>query len=230
MIYTYKDYYTIETDDRSVKINGNNVPLKRRLFLSFGNQVLLDKTSEELKQISKLEIKALGGELWPSVADFLNDAVVGIDRDQVAYMLDGMDKRTRVYLEAVKKNIGLEEVLSGEVLPDIDVTKEYSLGYIWGNASPVECGKDNDGKWWATFGYRADIDVAIEERYQFDRKPTKHKVLTARLIDNIETKFAIHTMVPVFRCWECGLETHWLNVDGNLEKKWENFKGLYCGC
>lgn len=141
------------------------------------------------------------------------------------------DERTKKYLDAVKKNIGLTKVEHGYdgFLPKDKIQLSHK---IWLNINgDVEVG-EVDGQWLAEYSYRTDIDDYDICTYFFDKKPTKKNILTAKLLEDIEFYFNYHGWNKnTFTCWECGSkDVNWLDIEGNLETKWDQFKEKYCGC
>lgn len=225
--------YEIEIENRNVMIDGKPAPMKSRVVFVFGNEELrakLHAARAERRNLPDAEIEAMGGESWNSTADFLRDALK-IDPHTVAYMIDGMDKRTRAYLSAIEKRIGLVGVEFSE--EGVELKREYTLPSPWGNVDQIECGKDADGAWWAQFGYRADIDSVLVESYKFNRKPTGNMVETARAVNETRNGFNAERLSPEFGCWECGATRHWLDIAGedlSLEKRVGLLEEKYCGC
>ncbi len=141
------------------------------------------------------------------------------------------DKRVTAYLTTVKQNIGFIDSKFEEEGEGIKFDKVEIIP-IWFNASDIEIGKDNQDRWVAEFSQRTDIDSYVVIDFIFNRKPTKKMIQTANLSHEIETYFNIHGWENnSFTCWECGIKTnHWLDIEGDLETKWNNFKDRYCGC
>lgn len=138
------------------------------------------------------------------------------------------DERTEKYLDAVKRNIGLIEVKHGYDEERFDVQAEYR---IWINANSVEVGQLEDGRWVAQYSRRTDIDDYDIVKMYFKKKPNKDDIITANLIDDIEFHFEFEGYDKVkFQCWECGHEKHWLDIPGDINQKWSNYKDQYCGC
>lgn len=142
-----------------------------------------------------------------------------------------MDDRTEKYINKCKENIGFvssdcgwEEGFNGE--PDFKLK-------IWLNAtgSGYTDVKKVENEWIAQTCFRIDIDDYCIEIFRFNKKPTEKMILTAQLIDEIENTLTHKPLLAVFDCWECGRETHWLDINADsLENKWEGLKENYCGC
>lgn len=77
----------------------------------------------------------------------------------------------------------------------------------------TEVGKTEDSQWIAQTICLMDDDFAVIKMY-FDHKPTARDLETAFAVRNFERR-----PVEVFRCWECGHLTHWLEFPGAIEMK-----------
>ena len=138
------------------------------------------------------------------------------------------DKRTLKYLESCKNNNGLINIKHGHDGEKFETQLSYQ---IWANLTGggIEVGKLQDGNWVAEYSYRCGIDDYVIVDLYFENKPTKKNILTVNLIEKIEEYFNWNGWHNVtFECWECGAKTHWLDVPGSLEEKWECFKERYC--
>lgn len=77
---------------------------------------------------------------------------------------------------------------------------------------------------------RTDIDDYNIARYYFNKKPTENTVRTIEKLIELDYLFFIGQCKPVYICWECGRETHWLDIEGDLDEKISALKERYCGC
>jgi len=195
---------------------------QKSLYISFRNQKKL-YLSENLETPIEIEhanmlVKDLYPEKWEEVKANYNDP------------------RTDKYIEQTKKNIGLLDIKHGwdSHLPKDQI--EFGLD-IWINltgSGKVDCGKLEDGRWVAQFARRTDIDDYDICAMFFEKEPTKKMVLIANTVDQAETYFHIHTYKNAnFTCWECGIKTHWLDVNNEepgIIGKWGMLEEKYCGC
>ena len=222
--------YTVHVGDTSVMLNGKHLPWNARIILSLNDPVIREKIRLLPEKSASDEYRLTGAEVYESAADLLRR--IGVPEDHIAFLSDGMDARTRNYLLAVRKNIGLVEIKTGH--DGVGFGREYSLSG-WGNltgSGGIECGKMPSGKWVAEYSFRTDIDDYVVYSVIFDRKPTWEMVKTAKAIEKIELAFLLRRS-PVFTCWECGRETHWLDVAAekrSISDLWEMRGERYCGC
>jgi len=140
------------------------------------------------------------------------------------------DERTKAYLAKVKESIGLVESIVESEGDGLKFNEERVIN-IWINANEVRIGKDEQLRWIAEFSVRTDIDSYTMYDFVFNREPTKKMILTVKLLNDIETYFSIYGWDKhTFRCWECGNDAYWLDIEGDLEKKWDSYIDKYCGC
>ena len=137
--------------------------------------------------------------------------------------------RSRKYIETIMKEIGLinyTDANNGSMKPEgeptnFDVIRKYS---IFLNAD-TEVGELENKLWIAQTCYMIDIDDFAVVKMYFNHNPS---------IDDIKTAFAIRKFeskpIEVFTCWECGHLTNWLEIDGDIDKKYEMARERYCGC
>lgn len=209
-------FYGVDVDDTGVtlKVEG------KHNFLSFNSEHTIYLYFGGQRTPVKVEASKLARDLAP------------LKWEEVRHRYE--DARTEAYLEATRRKIGLvktDEGWDGYLRKD---QVEYHLD-IWVNltgSGKVDCGKIPGGRWVAEYSYRTDIDDYTIVSHIFEDKPTRHKVLTAELLIKIEMYFLKHGYdKATFQCWECGCNTHWLDVDARgLEQKWEKFLDSYCGC
>jgi hypothetical protein len=87
--------------------------------------------------------------------------------------------------------------------------KEIVKYAIFGNADTC-VGKIND-EWIAQTCFMVDIDDFAVIKMYFEHLPSKDEIRTAFTV----RKFDYHP-IEIFRCWECGNLTHWLELDGDI--------------
>lgn len=137
-------------------------------------------------------------------------------------------KRTRKYIEAVMKNIGLVNYtdasngsMSKEGDPtDFQVTNTYR---VYGMAE-TEVGEIEDNMWIAQTTFRCDIDDFAVIKMYFNHKPTKKDIETAFAIRELDGFNGFKGIPEV--CWdeECKHKINWLDISGNLKEKYEEAK------
>lgn len=235
------DFYEIEIEKSKNSAFGVTASIcnkitgsKTRAYCGTGTIFLMNDDNldvKELKEASKEKMNELANQgmllklTWKDIwVDY-----IGIDEDVYLEYINGYDKRTRLYLEKVLKNIGLIEEDCGWEEEKFEILKQYS---IWGNLTGsgyVDVGRLEDGKYIAQYSYRTDIDDYEIVKLYFDHLPTEKDIRTSRLVNDIEVYFSMYRR-STFVCWECGRDVHWLDTEGNLEVKFMNLKKKYCGC
>jgi hypothetical protein len=152
----------------------------------------------------------------------------GWDDNRCCQESKGYDLRTQKYINSIKENIGFIDEKHGWD-EEKNMTEIFTLKG-WLNTSNIDIGKTTEGKWCAQYSIRTDIDDYDVGKLYFNHKPTRTDINTAELISEIELKFFLQDITPVFTCWECGRQVHWLDIEGNLKEKYEHLKEEYCGC
>ena len=141
----------------------------------------------------------------------------------------GYSSRSRKYIEAVMKNIGLINYMDtsnglggkdGEP-SKFDMVCKYSL---YANAN-TEIGKIQSDLWIAQTCYSISVDDFAVIKMYFSRKPSVKDVEAAFQIRRFEKE-----PIEIFKCWECGNTTNWLDIEGSIERKLDMIKEEYCGC
>lgn len=163
-----------------------------------------------------------------------------LERDKNNFYI--LDDRTQKYLDAVKSNMGyvdtnnswygIKEILDKKGILSADVEKiaEYE-GYV--NSSNIEVFGyriNGEQRYCAELSYQTAIDDYNVETHIFVKEPSRENVMQIREINKTILHIEIGKLKPFFHCWECGRETHWLDIPGNLEEKIEGLKDNYCGC
>lgn len=204
--------FSIESNGDRHRFNGSN---------KFGRPIILkfDIDSEDRDEI----LKSGGIEITPHE---LFKALFPEEWEKHKHRYE--DKRTESYLEKVKNSIGLIDIKHGHEEESLDSVSRISLFF---NTSTVEVGRNKDGVWVAQYTMRTDVDDYDIVRMYFKNKPYEDTIKNAALIDEIESYFYFRGYDKAkFRCWECGREAHWLDIEGNLQEKWHGLSEQYCGC
>ena len=154
------------------------------------------------------------------------------------------DEKTEKYLESTKTNIsfvdvvgGYEEALNKAGYQEIS-SRKIDTGYV--NTSDVDSLElVKDGKKYTGLQYsmQTDIDDYVILTYIFDKPYIKsdnvrNLLETCRVLEEIEGIINIYqNWTDTFKCWECGIESHWLDVPNKgIVEKFNAKKERYCGC
>jgi len=129
--------------------------------------------------------------------------------------------------------LGLVRVSHSQDEPSPEVQYQFDGPLDLTGSGKYDVGKIGE-QWAIQYSYRCAIDDFDLVTFFYDRKPTRRMLTTTQLIEEIQTFFEVHgwkTSNMIFRCWECGRETHWLDTFHNsLAEKWDGYKDRYCGC
>ena len=157
------------------------------------------------------------------------------------------DDRTKKYMQTVLENKGFLGMNSGWD----SIKKEFEKNNInfemvsqydmWANLTGsgkvdiYEYKKENKTRYAAEFCFRIDIDDYNITSYIFTKKPTKQDIYDMKLLEELHLDFNFNEIEPEFQCWECGHETHWLDINTetvgtDLESRIDAWKDKYCGC
>ncbi len=166
---------------------------------------------------------------------------------QYPWASDPWGKRTHRYLETVEENHDLRgrESQSGGASIEAIVQDEGGLieqdGTVdyQGTASTIRRYRyelDGDERWAVEWTDRVDVDEVVTTILTFDSYPTAADVDAVQAGRDARKAFRRGEASPEFRCWECGTDTHWLDVtdgEGNtpsLRDRIDQAKRTYCGC
>jgi len=221
--------FLVSTDSNGYVVFTNKQTKKTKIILPGKKEVFIlleeipesEKKQENIPQIVK-EGKGILISPWELYEMFSN-----LSEDERYEKFYGYDKRTHRYLESIKKRNGwIESVYNWEE----EKLQNYKTYEIYANTGPIQCGQVAPGKFVAQFSYRTDIDNYIVEKHYFDHFPSQQNIRTILLIEEIEQYFMLNPGSYKFQCWECGRTIHWLDIEGDLAKKFANTKDQYCGC
>ncbi len=153
------------------------------------------------------------------------------------------DEKTEKYIESTKENIKYVESVAGyeEALGEAGYIEKSSRkidsGYL--NTSDVDIMElEKDGKTYTGLQYsmQTDIDDYAIFTYIFDKPYIKAENVRnmfeiSKIIDDIQFEINIGRWKDIYNCWECGCETHWLDVpEKGIVEKFHAKKEKYCGC
>lgn len=188
----------------------------------YAGKVSTNKEAQQLAKEGKI-YSFKSSDLYDEYYDFKND------KELESCFKYGYSSRSREYIESIMKEIGLieyTEASNGSMSTDgeptmFEILHEYDL---FMNAT-TEVGKLEDRLWIVQTCHQIEIDDFAVIKMYFDHDPS---------IDNIRKAFSIRSFeikpIEIFTCWECGHLTNWLDIDGDIDKKYEMVRERYCGC
>lgn len=145
------------------------------------------------------------------------------DPDADAIFNHGYSARTLKYINAIRKNIGIDKIDETEDFIDIENPTKIKR---FVNADAY-LGTYSD-KWVVIADYQFNIDTFVQLQMYFAHKPTTAEIETAFAIINAENK--IRSIGEIYTCYECGRKVHWLdNKTGSLNDKIARLEGKFCG-
>lgn len=205
--------------ERIASFKGN-----RKIYLTFGKKIegdLREKSDEEFRRegIVVINEKELGKLLFP-------------EHYRKIQPLIEPDNRIAKYLDGVRRGIGLVEIKHGYDEEDIIPVVRYK---IWANLTGngcVDVGQLDNGLCVAQYSVRTSIDDYDVTRIYFSKFPSKKDVITAAVLEDVETYFDMHGWNRAkFYCFACCCERHFCDVKANsFEQKFRYFRSHYCGC
>lgn len=182
-------------------------------------------TKEEAEQlVNEGKIFSFKGlDLYSEYYNFQND------KDLECCCKYGYSTKSREYIEAVMKEIGLNyytDTSNGSMCEEGDPTV-FDIDCIYNlyfNAQ-TEVGQLHADLWIAQTCYRTEIDDFAVIKMYFNHKPSESDLRKAFVIRKFE-----HHPIEVFTCWECNHMVNWLELDGDIEEKYNMAQECYCGC
>ena len=140
----------------------------------------------------------------------LFEYLFSITDEEMCQWKHGYSLRTLKYFEELKSEIGYvgEEVIGDSGVCDCDFEKtEFFYS--------------------ETHNY---IDDWEEQILYFNHKPTNREIRIAKIIAKSDAMFKVKKWREYFKCWECGVSVHWLDIKGDIFKKIDCMEDRYCGC
>lgn len=153
-----------------------------------------------------------------------------------------LDYKSEKYLTDLKKSmgylggnsgyLGMEAILKkkGVLESNLETVEEFE-GFL--NSSEFTIYRyENEGdiRYCAEFGYQTDMDDYTIETLIFNKQPSLKNIHTIISINDLEFMFKFKRLLPKFKCWECGRVVHWVDLDGDFERKKDMLEDKYCGC
>jgi hypothetical protein len=142
---------------------------------------------------------------------------------------NSIDTRLQSYIESTAENIDLVKSMASHTSLKTDLNNadiEYEIvdefkrdyaGIRGGEDIEIGTYESPNGNgiiYFAEYGTQVGVDDYRIITYQYTSQPSKTDVIDAELIDQIESKFGEFGHLDAeFTCWECGRDTHVLDVD-----------------
>jgi hypothetical protein len=106
------------------------------------------------------------------------------------------------------------------------------IGFVGTSTEDDAIGKKVYGKETEFFysEMHSGVDEWYEEKFYFTHKPSDDDVTKAKIIDMLELDLRMGRIKEEFKCWECGMHTHWLDISGSFYEKIDCWRDRYCGC
>lgn len=225
MLEKLKPFYSFANEYGNLIVIRNDNGNKK--YIPCTNNPLYFTFGIPAKSIDEAEQLVADGKAIKIISSEIHREFYGLDDEGLCMKMHGYDLRTKEYFYVLKQNIGLLDEKHGYDEEEF-INKETIV--IWMNTSDVEIGKTQDGCWCAQWSIRTAIDDYDITRVYFSRKPTKKDILTAQRLADLSYSFFLKKLKPVFECWECGRIVHWLDCEGDFDKKADNLIDSYCGC
>lgn len=148
--------------------------------------------------------------------------------EQLCLAVNGYSLCTDVYLHEIMDSIGLTKIDEREFDRPLDGEKiSHYPGRV--NSGEVYIVKLQGGSYCAAVQYQANIDAFPEIRMFFKDAPSTADVDTALTIRDVKAAFFAKKVSETFRCWECGNDTFWLDIPGDLKRKLNCAESKFCG-
>lgn len=214
------NFLRLSTSQRAIPCNSG------KCYVSSGTEY-----QDKIKTVKEAESLAEQGKIYSFKAFDLYAEYYDFDNEKEleSFFFHKYSTRTRRYIEGVMHNTGLIRYTdasngSGDIdgVPtEFDVLDSFDLGI-----DRVEIGKLETGEWLAQTCHQIEIDDFEVIKMYFINKPSAKTVKTAFAIRNFE----VSQSREVFKCWECGKLTNWLDTPGDFAEKLNHLHDRYCGC
>ena len=191
------------------------------LYVVFGTEY-----EDEISTREDAERLAAEGEIFSFkssdlYAEYYNFAE---DRDLECCFKYGYSAKSREYIESIMEEIGLikytqEDNQSLQYVTKDNVIKVYDIII----SAKTYVGKVED-MWIAQTSFQV-LDDITTIRFFFNRMPSEEDIRTAFTIKKFD-----EDPIEVFKCYECGHLTHWLDLPGDIADKRHMAEERYCGC
>ena len=142
-----------------------------------------------------------------------------------------VDSRMVMYIQEVKRNIGLLEIKHGDEEVFVPV-KQYD---IWANLMGsvyAYIGRLSDNLWVAQYSIRTAVDDFDVTRMYFNKMPSKKDIIPAATLEDVEAFFNTNGWdKATFLCYACSRPRHFCHIKArDLKQKFNYFLKHYCGC
>lgn len=212
-----------QTDNQYKKIRGKGI-----FFVRINSQLI--PMTQSAVTLAKAGISTTGYGFYASY--------YSLSDDEASILRYGCSARSREYIEATMKNIGLERITDvancgGGADGELTTCKNIATYNFFMNVETT-LGLLEDGTYvtQTCFQYIVD-DFAVVKMY-FSRKPSERDMEVAFVIRDVESYFSRPNFNgddrETFVCYGCGNPVHWLNIPGGIKEKWSNLQERYCGC
>ncbi len=142
------------------------------------------------------------------------------------------DSRMMMYMQGVKRDVGLIEIKHGYDKEDVKPIKQYD---IWANLTGsvlVDVGQLSDNLWVAQYSIRTAVDDFDVARMYFNKMPSRKDIITASTLEDVEAFFNTNGWdKATFLCYACSRTRHFCDIKArDLKQKFNYFLKHYCGC
>lgn len=228
-------YYNVEKTDKGLLITSKQTNKRGKIvhLTELKHTLVLFDTDETRKELTRKKSKLLkegkcveltGEELIRLFCD--EETAEKMELNRI-----GVDRRTKHYLEKIKKSIGFLDLEEGYDPLQLENVTEIDLYLNLPNPAQVgEVERNGEKLYVCQYTIRTEVDDYDIIKILFNKKPSKKSIKTCDAILDLETQFFMKEKSPTFFCWECGRETHWLDVKGDFWKKLAGLEEKYCGC
>lgn len=149
-----------------------------------------------------------------------------LNEEAMSVLLYNYSLRSKEYLDAERKRIGLSSVKEGP--PEaFFVLNEFNVGMGIGM---METGRYADGRFVAQSGSESLYEDADVLRIHFDHLPTQQDVEDALIVRKMERDFKLGRHRETFTCGDCLQKRHWLDIPGSIQEKLALRMMRKCGC